>query len=58
MKDIFQVLRQKELDIIRVQREIAALRVVTPLLAEESDQIDNDLDTPRQLAATGTGSRS
>lgn len=60
MKDIFQVLRQKELDIIRVQREIAALRVVTPILAEESDRLDIDLDrsTEPRLAATGTGSRS
>ena len=54
MKDIFQVLRQKELDIIRVQREIAALRVVTPILAEESDRLDNEVPTPPQLVATGT----
>lgn len=55
MKDIFQVLREKELAIIRVQSEIAALRVVTPILAEESDRRDNEL-TGRapQLVATGT----
>jgi hypothetical protein len=43
MKDTFQVLREKELDVIRVQREIAALRVVTPILAEETDRLELDL---------------
>lgn len=54
MKDIFQVLREKEFDIIRVQREIAALRVVTTLLAEEADRSTHELTTPPPLVATGT----
>jgi hypothetical protein len=57
MKDIFQVLRERELSIIRVQREIAALRVVTPLLAEEVDRIENEAPAPPQFAATGTAGR-
>ena len=37
MKDIYQVLRDKELAIERLQAEIAALRSVIPLLLEEGD---------------------
>ena len=58
MKDIFKVLRERELDVIRVQREIAALRVVTSLLAEEGDRIGNEPPTPPQFAATGTARRA
>ena len=57
MKDIFQVLRERDFDIIRVQREIAALRVVTSLLAEECDRIENEPPTPPRFAATGTAGR-
>jgi len=35
MKDLFEVLRQKEIDIARVRREIEALHGVIPLLAAE-----------------------
>jgi len=36
MKDIYQVLSQREADILRVRREIEALRLVIPLLADEN----------------------
>ncbi len=39
MKDLFEVLRQKEMDIARVRREIEALHQVIPLLAEEGDRV-------------------
>jgi hypothetical protein len=42
MKDISQVLSQKEQDILRVRQEIEALRFVIPLLADE-----NTRDTAR-----------
>ena len=35
MKDLYQVLSQKEMDIERVRKEIKALHFVIPLLAEE-----------------------
>ena len=35
MKDLLEVLWQKEMDIARVRREIEALHQVIPLLAEE-----------------------
>jgi hypothetical protein len=35
MKDLYAVLRQKEQDIVRVRREMQALRAVIPLLADD-----------------------
>jgi hypothetical protein len=37
MKNLYQLLRQKELDLERVHREVTALRAVVPLLAEGND---------------------
>jgi len=38
MRDIFQLLREKELEIIRVREEIDALRCIIPLLEEDGDR--------------------
>ena len=42
MKDVYEVLRQKELEVSRLQTEVEALRVAAPLLtdaeAEDDDQ--------------------
>ncbi|MBZ5599072.1 MAG: hypothetical protein LAN83_12205 [Acidobacteriia bacterium] len=38
MKDAYAVLRQKEKEILRVRREIEALRAIIPLLSEEQGQ--------------------
>jgi hypothetical protein len=40
MRDLYQVLRQKELDLERTRKEIEALRSVIPLLAEELERGD------------------
>jgi len=37
MKNIFDVLRQKEAELQQIQREIEALRVAARLLAEDGD---------------------
>jgi hypothetical protein len=37
MNDFYEVLRQKELAIERVRKEIAALKFVVPLLADDGD---------------------
>ena len=49
MKELQQVLSQKEKDIERVQREIDALLFVIPLLAEDADWIEPEL-SPRPLS--------
>lgn len=36
MRDINEVLREKEAALARINRELEALRIVAPLLAEES----------------------
>jgi len=41
MRNVYQLLRQKELDLERVRREVEALRAVVPLLAERSDSVVN-----------------
>jgi hypothetical protein len=40
MKDIYEVLRQKELELSRLKKEVEALRVAAPLLSED-DEADN-----------------
>jgi len=35
MRDLYQLLREKELDIVRVRQEIAALRAIIPLLEDD-----------------------
>ncbi len=36
MKNVYEVLRQKELELSRLEREVEALRVAAPLLAEDN----------------------
>jgi hypothetical protein len=37
MRNVYQVLRDKELELERVSREVGALRLVVPLLVDEAD---------------------
>ena len=43
MKDVHAILRDKEQDLDRIRREIQALLVVIPLLAEEQSHSENVL---------------
>jgi hypothetical protein len=52
MKNIYEVLRQKENEIQQLQKDIEALRVAARLLAD-----DNELDTLRSVTSTGTAPR-
>jgi hypothetical protein len=36
MKNVYEVLRQKELELTRLEKEVEALRLVAPLLTDES----------------------
>ncbi len=42
MKDAYEVLRQTELRLARVKREIEALLVVAPLLRDETDKAEDE----------------
>ncbi len=37
MKNVYEVLRQKELELSRLEKEVEALRVAAPLLSEEKE---------------------
>jgi len=41
MKNVYEVLRQKELEVSRLGKEVEALRVAAPLLSAD-DEADND----------------
>jgi cell division protein FtsB len=39
MKNVYEVLRQKELELARLEKEVEALRVAAPLLSEEKEVV-------------------
>jgi len=39
MKNVYEVLRQKELELTRLEKEVEALRVAAPLLSEEKESM-------------------
>ena len=39
MKNVYEVLRQKELELARLEKEVEALRVAAPLLSEEKEPV-------------------
>lgn len=45
MKNIYEVLRQKELDRARLEKEVAALRVAAPLLVEAQEASNDFVDS-------------
>jgi hypothetical protein len=45
MKNIYEVLRAKEMDLARLRNEVDALRFVAPLLADRSEPNDADRKT-------------
>lgn len=52
MKDPYQVLKQKKMEIEHLRREIEALHFVIPLLTEEADWIENGLALPVRFRGT------
>lgn len=39
MKNVYEVLRQKEMELTRLEKEVEALRLVAPLLSEEKETL-------------------
>ncbi|HEV2399500.1 MAG TPA: hypothetical protein VGS27_21330 [Candidatus Sulfotelmatobacter sp.] len=39
MKNVYEVLRQKEMELTRLEKEVEALRLVAPLLSEEKESV-------------------
>ncbi len=40
MKNVYEVLRQKEMELARLEKEVEALRLVAPLLSEDKEVAD------------------
>jgi hypothetical protein len=49
MKNVYEVLRQKEMELTRLEKEVEALRLVAPLLSEEKESA---LDMGKPALAT------
>ena len=50
MKNVYEVLRQKEMELARLEKEVEALRLVAPLLSEEKEAAG---ELPKPALATG-----
>lgn len=53
MKNVYEVLRQKELELARLEKEVEALRVVAPLLSPDENK-EMGTDAPKPTLATQT----
>ena len=53
MKNVYEVLRQKELELSRLEKEVEALRVAAPLLSDGNEPI-SDTVTPKPTLATAS----
>ena len=51
MKNVYEVLRQKEMELTRLEKEVEALRVVAPLLSEEKESLMAELGKPALATA-------
>jgi len=53
MKNVYEVLRQKELELTKLEKEVEALRVAAPLLSEDKDS-GLDLGNSKPTLASST----
>jgi hypothetical protein len=53
MKNVYEVLRQKEMELTRLEREVEALRLVAPLLSEEKENLADILKPALANAVNG-----
>jgi len=54
MRNVYEVLRQKELELARLEKEVEALRVAAPLLSDDKDAGVEAGNNKPTLAATTT----
>ena len=53
MKNVYEVLRQKELELSKLEKEVEALRVAAPLLSEDKEALADAVNKPTLTASTG-----
>jgi hypothetical protein len=52
MKNVYEVLRQKELELARLEKEVEALRLAAPLLSDDKDVVADATPKPTLTTAT------
>ncbi len=52
MKNVYEVLRQKELELARLEKEVEALRVAAPLLSDDKDLGSENITAKPTLATS------
>jgi hypothetical protein len=52
MKNVYEVLRQKELELARLEKEVEALRVAAPLLSDDKESVAEATNNKPALAPT------
>ncbi len=52
MKNVYEVLRQKELELARLEKEVEALRVAAPLLSDDKEAAIEATNNKPTLAAS------
>jgi hypothetical protein len=53
MKNVYEVLRQKEMELTRLEKEVEALRLVAPLLSEEKESLSDITKSVLPAAVNG-----
>lgn len=51
MKNVYEVLRQKELELARLEKEVEALRIAAPLLSEDKESGSENVTTSKPTLA-------
>ena len=54
MKNVYEVLRQKELELARLEKEVEALRVAAPLLSDDKNEVAATETTVSKPALSAT----
>ncbi len=54
MKNVYEVLRQKELELARLEKEVEALRVAAPLLSDDKESVSEVSGNKPTLASSNT----
>lgn len=52
MKNVYEVLRQKELELARLEKEVEALRVAAPLLSDDKEAMAEAVNSKPTLATS------
>jgi hypothetical protein len=57
MKNVYEVLRQKELELARLEKEVEALRVAAPLLSDDKENTAESIGSKPTLSAAASATQ-